>query len=478
LDRLRFSGGLQRPRRIIMKLHLLCGARIAHLSCIAFLLLGFSQVIKAQPTSTSSDYSVTEFATAPNGYTSPDSITSFQGTIWIGYQNNTLPTGGGGNSNIVQFSPSGQVLKIYTVSGRNDGLKYNPFDGKIYAMQNEDANPSLVLIDPVTGTTKKYTYSTPPLHGGGYDDIVFLNGQIFISGSNPILTPPTKEFPFGQNIYPSIVKINLVGNQVDVTPVLLGNATLIDITTGKPVIAAQSDPDSFKVDPSGNLVLDSQEDGDLVFLNGPGFPNQVGYRLHLTSSSTTQVTVDDTVFPTQASGTIYVADTPANIVYAVTSNVFPPNSAFTAASDTNFYVGRIDLQTGKITPIITGMQGPHGELFLPNLPEIRLEQVTNSAGSSTGLSGTFRVSRTGDVSQPLQVFLNILDNADSLPSNTQKTVTIPVGASSTVVTVTLDSSRGSKKQSVVVSVLPDPSYNVQPNILNTAVQVLSLPLPK
>lgn len=224
--------------------------------------------------------------------------------------------------------------------------------------------------------------------------------------------------------------------------------------------------------------MDSQEDGDLIFLNGPGFPNQVGYRLHLASSSTTQVTVDDTVFPTQASGTIYVADTPANIVYAVTSNVFPPNSAFTAATDSNNYVGRIDLQTGKITPIITGMQGPHGELFLPTLPEIRLEQVTNSAGAGTGLSGTFRVSRTGDVSLALPVFLNILDNADSSPSNTQKTVTIPVGASSTVATVTLDSSSDSKKPNVAVSVLPDPSYNVQPNNLQTGVQVLSLPLPK
>ena len=341
-------------------------------------------MVKAQPTSTSPDYSIAVFATAPNGYTSPDSITSFQGTIWVGYQNNTHPTGGGGDSDIVQFSPTGTVLKVYAVSGRNDGLKYNPFDGKIYALQNEDANPYLTLIDPVTGTMKNYKYPAPPLHGGGYDDIVFLNGQVFISCSNPIVTGPTKGAPFGQNIYPSIIKISFVGDQIDVTPVLLGNADLINVTTGKTVVAPQSDPDSLKVDPSGNLVLDSQQDGDLIFLNGPGFPNQVGYRLHLSSSSTTQVTVDDTVFPTQASGTIYVADTPANIVYAITSNVFPPNSAFTSATDSNNYEGRIDLQTGKIIPIITGMQGPHGALFVATLPEIHLEQVSTSAGSSPG----------------------------------------------------------------------------------------------
>ena len=463
-----------------MKKYSLSGARIAQLSCIAFVLLGFSQTVQAGPTSTNPDYSVTVFANSPStSIANPDSITFFQGTVWVGYQNSSTPTGGG-SSDIVQFDPTGKVLKIYAVTGRNDGLKYNPFDGKIYALQNEDANPYLVLIDPVTGTMTKYNYSAPPLHGGGYDDIVFLNGQIFISASNPNLQPPSTNPPNGQNIYPSIVKATLNGNQVDVTPVLMGNANLIDIETGKTEVAAQSDPDSLKVDPSGNVVLDSQEDGDLIFLNGPGFPNQVGYRLHLSSSSTTQVTVDDTVFPTQASGTIYVADTPANIVYAVTSNGFPPNSAFTSATDTNNYEGRIDLQTGKITPIITGLQGPHGALFVSSLPEVRLDQVA----SSGSLKGVFRVSRTGDVSQALQVFLNINDNssADPSSSNSQTSVTIPIGASSATVTVALDSKSDFKedgsKQSVVVSIQPDPNYQVQSNNLQTGVQVLSLPLPK
>jgi hypothetical protein len=479
-NRLRFSGGRQRRKRIIMKKYSLSAARIAQLSCIAFVLLGFSQTVQAGPTSTNPDYSVAVFANSPStSITNPDSITSFQGTVWVGYQNSSTPTGGG-SSDIVQFDPTGKVLKIYAVTGRNDGLKYNPFDGKIYALQNEDANPYLVLIDPVTGTMTKYNYSAPPLHGGGYDDIVFLNGQIFISASNPNLQPPSTNPPNGQNIYPSIVKATLNGNQVDVTPVLMGNANLLGIETGKTQVAPQSDPDSLKVDPSGNLVLDSQQDGDLIFLNGPGFPNQVGYRLHLSSSSATQVTVDDTVFPTQASGTIYVADTPANIVYAITSKVFPPNSAFTSATDSNNYEGRIDLQTGKITPIITGLQGPHGALFVSSLPEVRLDQVA----SSGSLKGVFRVSRTGDVSQALQVFLNINDNssADPSSSNTQTSVTIPIGASSATVTVALDSKSDFKedgsKQSVVVSIQPDPNYQVQPNNLQTGVQVLSLPLPK
>ena len=144
-----------------MKQNLLCGATVAHVSCLAFLVLGLSQIVRAQPTSTSPDYSISVFATAPNNFTGPDSIAKFQNTIWVGYQNKTLPTGGGGDSDIVQFSTSGTVLNVYAVKGRNDGLKFNPYDGMIYALQNEDGNPYLALIDPVTN------FHAPMISTGG-----------------------------------------------------------------------------------------------------------------------------------------------------------------------------------------------------------------------------------------------------------------------------------------------------------------------
>ena len=474
-NRLRFSGGRQRRKRTIMKIYSLSGARIAQFSCIAFVLLGFSQRVQAQPVTTSSDYSVSVFVNAPNGLTNPDSITSFQGTIFVEYANGTQPDGTGGDSTIVQFSSTGTVLKTYQVVGKSDGMKFNPFDGKIWCLRDEDSNPALTLIDPVAGTQTDFTYADPTLHGGGYDDVVFLNGQTFISASNPNLQAN------GQNIFPSIVTAKIVANKVFVQPVLNGNANLIDITTGKTVVALQSDPDSLKVDPSGNLVLDSQADGDLIFLNAPGFPNQTGYRLHLSNGSTTQVTVDDTVFPTQASGTIYVVDTSANVVYAVTSSVFPPNSAF-SASDTTGVLARVDLQTGNLTSIVTGMKSPHGALFVSALPEVRLEQATTSSGSP--IAGSFRVSRSGDVSQALQVFLNITDSiqTDPISTITVKPVTIPVGAESTVVKLSLDTMSDFKedgsKQNVLVSVVPDPNYNIQSDNVQTGVQALSLPLPK
>lgn len=458
---------------LTMKLSVFFSASAAQFLGLFLLSADLSQSLNAAPSSSSPDYTVSVFANAPNGLSGPDSITYYKGTIFIQYANGTTPTGGGGDSTIVQFSSTGKVLRTYRIPGKVDGLKYNPFDGKIWALQNEDANPSLTLIDPVSHTMKHYRYAAPTLHGGGYDDVVFLNGQVFISASNPNLQTPTSSTPNGQNIFPSIIKATIEGEQVEVEPVLMGNATLIDVTTGQSVVAQQSDPDSLKVDPSGNLVLDSQADGDLIFLNAPGAPNQVGYRLHLSNGAPTQVTVDDTVFPTQASGTIYVADTSANVVYAVTSTVFPPNSAF-SASDTTGVLGRVDLTTGQLVPVIAGMVSPHGALFVPSLPEVRLDQVSSSAGAGNPESALVRVSRTGAVSKALQVFLSISDSETT--ESISQAVTIPPGASSAIATVHFKSVGGSKR--VQVSIQPDPNYNPVPDIVNTAVQVLSEPLPR
>ena len=354
-----------------MRLHLIRGARIAQLTCSAVVLLSFSQMVQAQPVVIVPNFSVGVFAKAPTGLTNPDSITTdAQGTIFVAYANGTQPDGTGGSTTIVRFSSSGQVLKTYSVQGKSDGMKYNPTDGKIWCLLNEDANPAVTTIDPGTGAQTNYTYAAPPVHGGGYDDIVFLKGQIFISASNPNLQTPTPQTPNGQNVFPSIVKATVVGNTISVSPVLMGNSTLISISdNARQVVVQQSDPDSLKVDQSGNLVLDSQADGDLIFLTNPGTPYQLGLGrvLHLLNGSSTQVTVDDTVFPTQPSGTIYVVDTSADVVYAVKSNAFPPNSLF-AASDNTGVLAQVDPASGQLTSIVVGMKSPHGALFVPSSP--------------------------------------------------------------------------------------------------------------
>jgi hypothetical protein len=309
-------------------------------------------------------YTVTVFAAPPQGLTNPDSITTANGKIYVVYANSTQPDGTGGFSTIVEYSPTGQMLRTFNVTGKADGLKYNPFDHKLWALRDEDSNPALTLINPRSGEQTEFTYAEPTLHGGGYDDVVFFKNETFISASNPNLQAQTPSTPNGQNIFPSIVKVRLVGHKILVTPVLLGNASLIDVATGQAVVAQQSDPDSLKVDSAGDLVLDSQGDGDLIFINSPGTKDQAGLRLHLINGTNAQITVDDTVFPTAPSGTILVVDTNGDTVYAVTSNAFQPGGAY-SASDSDGILGKVDLSTGLVTPIVTGMQTPHGALFIP-----------------------------------------------------------------------------------------------------------------
>ena len=56
-----------------------------------------------------------------------------------------------------------------------------------------------------------------------------------------------------------------------------------------------------------------------------------------------------------------------NVVYAVASHAFTPNSAF-AASDNTGVLAQVDLTTGNLSSIVTGMKSPHGAVFVPSLP--------------------------------------------------------------------------------------------------------------
>ena len=342
-------------------------------------------------------YTVSVFAAPPVGLTNPDSITTANGNIFVVYANATNPDGTGGFSTIVEYSPTGKVLRTFDVTGKADGLKYNPFDHKLWALRDEDSNPALTIIDPKNGLKTDYTYAQlPPLHGGGYDDVVFMQGETFISASNPNVDAN------GQNNSQSIVKARLVGHQVFVTPVLKGNATLIDIVTGEKVVSLQSDPDSLKVDSVGDLVLDSQADGDLIFINAPGSPNQAGLRLHLSNGTSTQITVDDTVFPTAPSGTIYVVDTKGDTVYAVKSDAFQPGGAY-SASDSDGILGKVDLSTGLVTPIVTGMMTPHGALFVSAVSDVSIFRSDDLSFQGQNLDVAFKVERTGDISKEILV---------------------------------------------------------------------------
>jgi hypothetical protein len=300
-------------------------------------------------------YTVSVFATGPAGSSNPDSIAVGSGVVFIGYGNTAPPDGSSGTSTIAEYNFFGQLLKTYTVQGHNDGLRFDP-SGTLWAMQNEDANPYLAIINPATGNVSDYTFGPTP-HGGGYDDIQFLNGKTYISASNPTLNAQ------GLNTGPALVSATTSGTRISVSGVVQGNAVATNIETGVATPLNLDDPDSLTITPSGSLLLDSQDTHEVLFINNPDTPSQTLDVLPIMWSKGS-TSVDDTQFISSGSGELLVSSTGSNTVYAIHSNSFVPGTAFSASDSSNF-VGMLNTNTGVLTPILSGLDSPHGEGFIP-----------------------------------------------------------------------------------------------------------------
>jgi hypothetical protein len=299
---------------------------------------------------------------APRGTSQPDSIVQWGEHIIVGFENGVAKDGTDGKSStIVQFSLSGKVERTFSVPGHNDGLRVVG-DDDLWAVQNEDANPNLVVIELNAGTKKQYKFPPTP-HGGGYDDMVVKNGEVFMTASNPNLDA------FGNNVFPALVRASLSGSSVLVEPVLDGNASATDIPTGTAVKLNLTDPDSLTIDPRGNILLDSQADSELVFIRHPFTEEQKVGLLKITPTVAgplgATITLDDTAFAPDPKAFLLVTDVNAGVIYRMDSGTFgfEPGTAY-SASDTLGLVGTLNLDNGVVTPVITGFGSARGLLFV------------------------------------------------------------------------------------------------------------------
>ena len=352
-------------------------------------------------------YSVSLFAAGPTGTSNVDSVEVIGNDVYVGYGNGGAPDGSGGAmSTIVEFSRTGQNLGSTTVVGHNDGLRYDATTGKIWALQNEDANSNLVLITPGT-LAKSAPIALTSVNGGGYDDILFQGGKTFISASNP--APDLA----GKFTNPAIVSATLSGGAVTTTPALMGNAAATPLDSGAPSILNLSDPDSLSQTVDGRAVLTSQGDGQLVFVSHLGATTQSVKVLQLRSAlgPSDVVNVDDTAFGGTATMSLLVADKSTNDIWRITGD-FNPNWGYSAAQtlDTsgnavNGFIGAFNATSdatigatgGVLTPIVTGLSlNPGGEAFLAAVPEPSTWGLILVGFASLGLLG-HRRSRRGRV---------------------------------------------------------------------------------
>ena len=318
----------------------------------------------AQGLSIAPGYTASIFAAGPSGAAQPDSITVDGLNVYVGYQNGAATDGSSGSSTIAQFTPTGPngtwtVAQTWSIAGHNDGLKVDPNTHLVWSLQNEDANPTLVLINPATGTTTQYAISS--VNGGGYDDIAFTGGgatpeKVFFTASNPSKNPNTD---------PAVVQVTLNNMTLtaSTTPVLYGNAAALNLVTNKAVTLNLQDPDSMTVDPNGDLVFTDQADDQLVTVIAPGTANQSVTVLPLSDAAKNSVSVDDTLFNPGSTGEMLVTDQQTGTIYQVTVPGGSSAQAFSAAQDIG-QLGTTNLTTGLFTPVISGLGSPRGLAFL------------------------------------------------------------------------------------------------------------------
>lgn len=298
------------------------------------------------------------FASGNTSYFGPDSVVVDSGHVFIDYQN-TTPKDCTDNttSTVVEYTMDGKVVKTFAVPGHSDGMRADPSSHLLWVTSCEDGNPKMVTIDPASGTITPYTFPSTP-HGGGYDDLSFLNGMTFIAASNPNLDKN------GNNVFPALDSITLSGGKAVLKPVLMGNASAYDTVAKSTVQLNEVDPDSLTVDMKGDLVLVNQGGSEIVSISNPGTPQQKVMRTPVGSQ------LDDTVWATSAKGRLLLTDGTKNASYWISSTYgFQPGAIYTQTPDDSGVVGvfgLLDPDTGFVKPLSIGFIKPTGLIFVPD----------------------------------------------------------------------------------------------------------------
>jgi len=327
------------------------------------LFIALSVSAQADPTAVSS-----VFATGTNPLvngSNPDSVSIGDGSVWIEYGNTADSTGAGGSSTIVQYSTGGAVQHTYTISGLVDGLKFNPVTGMVWALQNNDANATLSIINPTTHTVSgplrygpPYVYTTPGPLARGYDDVAFLGGKVYLSYTNPV--SPTD----------SVLQVLNNGNSP--TGTLTTTSILTAAETGTTSAVNEPDIDSLKSTWFGDLVLTTEGDGpgccdpvgEFTLIAHPGTASQTVTNVPVTNAGANVQGIDDVIFPAATSGWLYVAETGANQVDKVWLTGLDPNTPIVAIGGLD-EVALVNPTTGDVeSALLSGLNSPHGMEFL------------------------------------------------------------------------------------------------------------------
>ena len=372
---------------------------------------------------------VKTFAAAPNGSSAPDSITTENGTFFVEYGNGANSTGTGGSSTVIQYDKAGNIEHTYTIPGSVDGLKYNPYTGQIWALQNQDGNSTLSLIDPVTHKVTGPLSFANPSATSGYDDVVFKGDKVFLSYTNPNGA--------GDPTLVELVNGDRPNGLLLTTTILADGATGFDTVTGKIELVPQTDPDSLKIAPNGDLLLTSGADGTIIDVQNAGTPSQAVSFTTIKGVTAGNAGLDDVIKPSATAGTFYLTDPKTNKVYSFHATGLNTNDYYASVGSLKAF-GQVDPTTGVFTPLLTAANAgdlnfaaPHGVVFVPDQnapPMAQVDSIKVFASTPNNVKGLDSIATAGKF-----VFVEYGNTVDSTGAKPGKSTIIQYDQAGNVV---------------------------------------------
>ena len=333
--------------------------------------------------STQSSYVISVFVKAP-GTLVPDDMVQLGTSIFVVCQDpkvnpdGTFPPGVTSSlAEVIEYDEKGNVLHTFSVPGHPDGMvAFNATT--VWVSSNEDANPVITAIDTTSNTLQSYTSDVAQLpNGGGLDDMKVINGVVYASASNPTTTmnPNPNLAPYstdssgataqyGVNTGPALYAVSLNSDGMTF------HSACVDVQHFRRPLSSATSPVTSKHDRYGLL-------GDRP-VRRPGGGQSAGFGIGVRQEPCRGDThgqrhglygnpwpLDDTRWtPPSGSSFMLVSDAPAQLIYRIdntNTTGFPTTTAYSAGQGT---VLQTNTTTGAMTPIIVGMNNPHGLAFV------------------------------------------------------------------------------------------------------------------
>src|ERR1700692_484370 len=344
-----------------------------------------------------------------DGSSQPDSVATGDGFTFIEYGNGADSTGAGGSSTIVQYDKAGKIEYSYSITGSVDGLKFNPVTGELWALQNQDGNPTLTLIDPKTHAVSDPLSFANSSATRGYDDVVFEGNKVFLSYTNPANTGDPVLVQLMQGDHPT--------GLLTTKTVLAFGVKGLDTVTGQIETVPLNDPDSMKMAPNGDLILSSGDDGAIIDISKGGTAQQSVSFTPVAGVTAGHAGLDDVIKPGATSGTFTLTDTATNKVYSFHATGLNTNDYYASVGSLKAF-GQVDPTTGVFTPLVTAANAgdmnfasPHGVVFVPDKnaqPQAQVDSIKTFGSAPNGVSGLDSITIAGKY-----VFVEYGNNVDS-----------------------------------------------------------------